>query len=215
MKIENSMIHWSGKQMLVLDVETTGLDHSIHEIFQICLLPLDSNLEPRKDIFPFLIEIQPEHPELATPEAIRLNRKSFETACKRGFDQEKAKDLLAVWLEGLGLTYTTFGNRKRAYLLGHNVAQFDVPFVRSWLGHSLFNEYFDGRIRDTMVIAAYMNDFGGMRGLNPYFKHLNLKGLNTAFGLDFENAHHALEDCLATARVYREMCRRGIDKQLV
>ena len=63
-----SMIHWNGHQLCAIDTETTGLDPNYNEIIQICILPLDSNIKPRKDVFPFYIEIVPDHPERASPE---------------------------------------------------------------------------------------------------------------------------------------------------
>ena len=53
-----SMETWNGNQMAVIDVETTGLRPYFNEIVQICILPLDSNCDPRKDILPFYINIK-------------------------------------------------------------------------------------------------------------------------------------------------------------
>ena len=59
----NCMRHWNGDHLVVLDLETTGLRPGWHEIWQIALLPLDSNLDMRKDVLPFDILIEPEHME--------------------------------------------------------------------------------------------------------------------------------------------------------
>ena len=53
----NSMQHWNGNQLCVVDVETTGLDLFWHEIIQLCILPLDSDINPRTDVSPFYINL--------------------------------------------------------------------------------------------------------------------------------------------------------------
>ena len=46
------MIHLNGNILCAVDVETTGLEVGFHEIWQIAVLPLDSNIKPNKDILP-------------------------------------------------------------------------------------------------------------------------------------------------------------------
>ena len=127
----NSMVHWNGNMLCVIDTETTGLESGWHEIWQLAILPLDSDIKPRKDVIPFFIEMKPQHPERISEGALRLNREAMLKACERGHDPEKAKDMLRTWYEKLGLPITRGGYPKRVMPLGQNYA-FDMGFMKHW-----------------------------------------------------------------------------------
>ena len=78
------MEHWNGNQICAMDTETTGLDPFWHEIVQIAILPLDSNMEPRQDVLPFYINMIPQCPERVDREAVKVNK--F-VGCKESFQQ--------------------------------------------------------------------------------------------------------------------------------
>lgn len=203
------MIHWNGNQLCVIDCETTGLDPNWHEIIQICILALDSNLRPRRDVMPFYIEMIPESPERASPEAMRINRLDFAVIGQRGHDQEKAKDLLEDWINKLGLPLTTYGNRKKILPLGQNYA-FDKGFISAWLGHETYNEYFHYAYRDTKIVAQFLNDRAGMHVEKVPFSKTSLAWLAKKLDVPHEKAHDALSDCVATAEIYRRLLQQGL-----
>lgn len=207
--MSNSMEHWNGDQMCVVDIETTGLDPAWNEIIQIAIVPLDSNIKPRKDVLPFYIEIAPEHPERMAVEAMEVSKLRVAEIVLRGHDPEKAKDLLTEWVAKLKLPCTKYGTPKRILLLGHNIS-FDKAFILRWLGVDMFNEIFDSRIRDTMIAALYLNDRAGMH-VNPVpFPKVNLAWMAKTFTIPHEQAHDALQDCLVTAEVYRKLICQGL-----
>ena len=204
------MEHWNGNQVCVIDTETSGLDSYWHEILQIALVPLDSNFEPRKDILPFYIEMKPENPERIDPEAMAVNKMKLCTIMERGFDQEKAKDLLLTWKDKLELPYTKGGqHQKRIIPLGQNYA-FDQAFIKQWLGVDMYNECFDGRYMDTMVAATYLNDRAAMHSERVPFPKLNLKAMAARLKIEHGRAHDALQDCVTTAKVYKALTTRGL-----
>lgn len=207
--MKNAMVHWNGDQMCVIDTETTGLEAGWHEIIQICILPLDSNIRPRKDVLPFYIEMIPEHPERASPEAMRVNKLDFAKIAQRGHDREKAKDLLDEWIKKLELPYTHYGNRKRIIPLGQNYA-FDQDHIRAWLGLETYSEYFQHRYRDTMITANYLNDRAAMHAEKTPFSKTKLSWLCNKLNVTNERAHDALADCVATAEVYRKLLMSGL-----
>jgi len=207
--MKNAMIHWNGDQMCVIDTETTGLVAGWHEIIQICILPLDSNIKPRKDVMPFYIEMIPEYPERASPEAMTINKLDFAKIAQRGHDREKAKDLLEEWMNRLGLPYTTYGNRKRVIPLGQNYA-FDQAQIKSWLGEETYSEYFAHRYRDTLQTANYLNDRAGMHAEKVPFNKTTLSWLCNKLNIENLKAHDALADCMATAEVYRKLLMQGL-----
>ena len=205
----NSMYHWNGSQICAIDTETTGLNPHFHEIIQLCILPLDSNLYPRQDVLPFYVEIIPENPERIDPEAMKVNKLNLEKLLRNGFDQEKVKDLLEQWIEKLGLPYTKYGNRKKIIPLGQNYA-FDKAFIINWLGAELYNEFFHYHHRDTMCAAAYLNDKAAMHAEKVPFSKLKLTWLAYKLNIEYNNKHDALDDCRVTAEVYRKLLKRGL-----
>lgn len=205
----NSMQHWNGNQVCVIDTETTGLESGWHDMIQICILPLDSNFEPRKDILPFYINLKPEHPERADPEALKINGLKLAELALNASDQEKAKDLLRGWINKLQLPFTKYGTRKRIIPLGQNFG-FDRPFIQEWIGHEEYAELFDYHYRDTMVAALYMNDRAAMHAEKVPFSKVNLKYLASTLKIQYERRHDALEDCIVCAKVYKRMVMEGL-----
>jgi DNA polymerase III epsilon subunit-like protein len=176
------------------------------EIIQICILPLDNNIEPIRTIMPFYIEIKPEHPERVKKEAMSVNMLDLATICNRGFDRMHAIDLLEQWINKLGLPYTKFSSRKKIAPLGQNYC-FDKGFISAWLGDKHYNELFDYHYRDTMIAANFLNDrssFLAPGELVPFSK-VNLTWLAKTLSVQNDRAHDALQDCLTTAQVYKKM----------
>ena len=203
------MQHWNGNLLCAIDTETTGLLSGYHEIIQICILPLDSNIKPREDVTPFYIEIKPEHKERADPKAMKVNRLDFTTIARRGHDVEAAKGLLEKWIDGLGLPSTKFGTRKKLIPLGQNYG-FDRAFITEWLGPELYDELFHHEYRDTKMSAAYLNDRAGMHAEKVPFNKLGLTWLAKVCNVPRGRAHDALADCVATAGVYRHILNQGL-----
>lgn len=203
-----SMRHWNGHQICAIDVETSGLDPYWHEILQICILPLDSDLKPRRDVTPFYIDMAPEFPHRISEEALKVNRLNINRILMRGINQDKAKDLLEDWINKLGLPYTPSGFRKRIIPLAHNY-NFDKPFIQRWLGIETYSDYFDSRVRDTMGISLFLNDAADMHAEKvPYSKN-TLSWLASKLDVTIERAHDAMQDCIATAEVYRKLLQHG------
>lgn len=207
--MKNSMQHWNGNQLCVIDTETNGLDPYWHELIQIAIVPLDSNIKPRRDVMPFYIEVQPEHPERTDPDALKVNRAKFTTITTRGHDREKAKELLSDWIKKLKLPVTNYGTPKKIIPLGQNYS-FDLGFIRQWLGPEMYEDYFDGRFRDTMITANYANDRAAMHADKVPYSKVSLQWLAKKLNVESDRAHDALQDCLTTAEVYRRMLSHGL-----
>jgi len=207
-----SMQHLNGDLLCAIDIETTGTDPSKHEIIQICILPLDSNIEPIKDLLPFYIEMKPDYLERIEPEAASVNRITMAKIALRGFDHMKASDMLEDWVNKINLPYTKYGTRKRLVPLGQNYT-FDRSFIMNWLGLSLYEELFDVRYRDTMTAALFLNDRSSFVSEPVPFPKVNLAYLANQLNVPHEHAHDALQDCLVVAQVYRKMltcCNLGL-----
>lgn len=203
------MIHWNGNQLCAIDVETTGLDPNYHELIQIAILPLDSEIKPRTDVLPFYIELKPEHPERADSKAMHVNKLKMADINVRGFDRLNAIGLFEEWVKKLGLPYTKYGNPKQIIPLGHNYT-FDCAFIKAWLGTETYYHYFHYHHRDTMVVANYLNDRANVHAEPHEFAKASLEYLASVLGVPRSRAHDALCDCQTTAEVYRLLLRRGV-----
>lgn len=205
----NSMIHWNGHQLVAIDVETTGLIPWWHEIIQLAIVPLDSNCVPRRDVPHLDLWIAPEHNERIDPKAMSVNKVTMADIATRGHDREKAKDLLAEWVDRLGLPSTKWGSRKRLLPLGHGIS-IDKAFIQHWYGHQEYSSIFDGRDRDTMVTANYLNDRAGMHVETTPYSKVNLGWLCKQLGVRLDRAHNAVDDCVATAACYKKLLEMGV-----
>jgi len=199
-----SMQHLNGDLLCAIDTETTGLDPFFHEICQICILPLDSNIEPIKDIMPFYMEIIPEYPERINRQAMTVNRLKMAEIAQRGFPKDKVAELLEEWFEKLNLPVTNYGKGKRILPLGHNYA-FDKAFIMAWLGGTMYDDLFHYHYRDTMIAAGFLDDRASFIAEKCPFGKCSLSWVANKLNVPHDRAHDALQDCLVTAQCYKKI----------
>lgn len=180
-------------------METTGLDPDKNEITEICILPLDATLKVSREVLPFNIKMKPEFPENVEWEAIKVTQIDYMKLCQEGMDKYAAADLFEEWYQKLKLP-----ERKRISPLAHNWP-FDRAFIKNWLGPTSFEMHIDGRFRDTMAVALAFNDIADFKN-EPYpFPKVNLSYIASTLKIDFDKIHNALDDCVLTSKVYKEL----------
>lgn len=200
MNIPSGLITLNNNMLCVVDTETTGLVSNYHDLVQVAILPLDSNLDPCPNINPFYMNMKPDFPERATPAALAKNGLSLDELAMAP-DKYEVADYLDEWFKSLQLPMG-----KRIIYLCQN-SPFDVAFLKSWLGPGAFDQYFARRGRDTLFSANMINDRAALRGQPIPFSNVSLEGLAGFFGIPYDNAHDALADCIITGKVYRELLR--------
>lgn len=191
----------NGNLLCAIDVETTGLDPEQHEIWQLCVLPLNALLEPHKDFLPFYMEMKPERIDNIDPKAINLGIADVGKLIFNAMPTDKVQDLFVEWFEKLKLA-----PGKKIVPVAHNFF-FDRPMLVKWLGGALYNDIFHYHPRDTMVIAAFLNDRQDSASLPLPYTRLALKNVCSKHSIDIPMAHDAMQDCLATAKLYAALCR--------
>lgn len=202
-----SMQHWNGHVTCAIDIETTGLDPDFHEILSIAILPLDSNYEIRRDVFPFEMTLRPEHPERADPKALAVNGFKMQDVLANGIDKIHAIDLLLAWIEKLNIGYSRSGRmRCKIRPLGHNYA-FDRSFIKKWLGSEEYDNQFDYHYTDSMIAGEFINDCYSMKGEDVPFMQTSLNHMCKRFHISNEGAHNALKDCIRCTALYRAILR--------
>jgi DNA polymerase III epsilon subunit-like protein len=194
-------LHLNGNVICAVDTETTGLIAGFHDIIQICVLPLNSVLEPMKEVIPFYCDIKPKRIENCDPESTKVNRGLLTHAAINGIDPDRAADLLDEWVQKLKLAPD-----KRISPLASNWPH-DRDFIRDWIGRETMTQFFDGRYRDTQAAALFLNDLADWKTEQIPFPRVGLRSLCTKLKVEHEFAHDALQDCLATANCYRKMLK--------
>lgn len=197
------MITLNGNVLCAMDVETTGTIAGYHEITQVCFLPLDSNLKPDPQYVPFDILLKIEHEGRINWDALRVTKVNFVKHQIEAYDKYRAADLFEEWMERFELPFN-----KRLMPLAHNWI-FDQAFIKDWLQPTAFSNYIDGRYRDTMVLAAGINDIYDRLCEPTPFPKINLEYLCSQLKVINMSAHNALGDCAATAEVYKKLITKG------
>ncbi len=188
-----------GNILCAIDVETTGTVPGEHDIIQLAILPLDSNMKPCPKQSPFIMDIKPKRPENVQSEAMRINRLKLCDIMVRGCDPYKAEELLVEWFYGLKLGY-----QRRIVPVGANYA-FDRGFLIEFLGPLSYDMIFDSAFRDVLSCANFINDRDGWFGRGTSYRTVNLSGLCATFKIERTRAHDATDDARVTAEVYRRL----------
>lgn len=198
-------VHLQGHLLAAVDVETTGTQPGFHEIIQIAIQPLDSKIEPLKNVMPFYVHIKPEYPERLESRAQYTHKIDIDWLLIHGIDKWKTAEMLDDWHKKLDLPY----NKSLAPLAQN--WQFEASFLKAWLGLEHFDHFFvAAQARDTMIIARYINDKAYRKGQTVPFNRVSLESLCKRYGIENENPHDALGDARAEAAVYRQLVMEDI-----
>lgn len=179
--------------ILWFDLETTGLDKDTHTIIEIGIVLTDMNgniLETwETKIKPTAVDIAK-----ASPRALEINGYTTE-AWKDAPRPEEIAPIIRERFKG------------KFILGGHNVAHFDVPFLKAWLKRHGQDNNIGYRFLDTMSTAV--------EHLFPCgLKSASLVNIRKALAIETGVAHTALADTLACAEAYRKMARSSVWKRL-
>ena len=180
-----------------IDIETTGGYADEHEIIQIGIQPLDQHWEPALE--PFYVNVKPLTPETANPEATAVHGLSVDDLIINGVHPDQVREDFERWVEKLDLAFA-----RRIIMLAHN-GQFEVRFLSRFFGDRYFNEVFNANTRDTMSLAIGINDRAVEAGRKPPFERVSLTYLTRVFGIENPHAHDALQDAIATAKLYQKL----------
>lgn len=198
-KIYPGLVHLNGHLLAAVDVETTGTRPDYHEIVQIAVVPLDSDIWPLDGVSPFYTTMRPLYPERADLRSMNVHGIKLGELLEHAPDPGRVADLFLEWFQALDLP-----SGKRLVPMAHNWP-FEAGFLEAWLGHEAFEEVFHGHPRDAMVYALALNDRAAFAGRPQPFPVVGLKAMSLALGISHERHHDALADCLAEAEVYRAM----------
>ena len=164
-----------------VDIETTGLNVTKHEIIEIGCVITDYKLKVKEE---FEIKIKPERIENANKTSLKINHyntKDWENA-------SELKDTLKIFSKKV----------EDCIMVGQNVA-FDSGFLEyNFARNNLVNTMHYHRL-DTISIAwtKFHND--------ENFEHFSLREMCKYFDIENKNPHSALSDARATYELYKKL----------
>jgi exodeoxyribonuclease V alpha subunit len=177
--VQRPFVPYRNRPKVFLDFETTGFIAGYHEITEIAT---------KHDEYGWwTVRVRPRHMDRAQPQALMVSGYN-DADWADAMTFEEAIEPLLIRLED-------------AIIVGHNVAGFDLPFLR---GELAVRKLPDGRISraliDTQVLALV---HAVPRGL----KRLNLEACCDFYGIPNEGAHNAYDDVLRTEQLYHKLVK--------
>lgn len=163
-----------GDEVVIADIETTGLDETKHEIIEIAAIRVGSDFQ-RRASFSTLVQPTRKVPKKIT----EITGISDEAVRKNGVTLANALDQFLVFV----------GNR---HLVFYN-SDFDMKF----LDEAAYKA--DRRLDNSVSCALEM-----ARDAFPGLKNYKLATVAAALGGKTDGAHRALDDCEMTLKVYTE-----------
>lgn len=179
------------RDLVFLDVETTGLDPEVHEMFEVGLTKTDVKGEILGSLYYWIV---PQHLQTASPQALALNgyyRRKMTEPCEgrvHGAVRQEVAEEIVIFTEGV-------------HLVGCNPG-FDASFVRAFLLAEQHVPLWHHRMIDLESLAI---------GIEPDVSHgvpMGLSELAETFNkseIPEEDRHTAKGDVEATRVLYFKM----------
>lgn len=169
------------RDLIVVDLETTGLNHTIHRILEVAAINTTTD-----EIIHFSPYVSPNDLGLADPSAMQVNRYYERGAWKNILTGEASND-----------QYTRLAEMLRGNTLAGCNPRFDADFLNQ--SKTCFDpEPWHHRLADLSAYAA------GALGISPNGL-LGLGDICDRLDVDPGVAHSALDDAKATAACFRKL----------
>lgn len=181
-KSSETNINFRRRHLVFIDLETTGLDVTRHEITEIgCMIVNGENFEVVEE---YSAKVRPEHIETASEEALKLT----------GYTAEKWRDSvdLKIAIEKV------YQMTKGGMISGWNVA-FDWAFIEAAFRKLKIESNFNYHKVDVQAIAY------AVLYKNKEINNLKLRSIAAYYGFDLGDVHGAMEDIRITYEVFKKL----------
>ncbi len=195
------MQHLNNNLICAVSAEATGPDPFIHEIIELCVLPLDQFIEPHKELLLFNIVIKPEEPSLIDYKYCRFSRERVADAVIRGLDKYKVADLLRDWFDRMLMP-----EGKRIIPIGYEWPV-DRELLLKWLEPENYFAIFSDNYRDVKVSANYINDRFNCKGEAVPYSKQDLRWLAKTHDIEKVGRGCCMEDCRTIAMIYQRQLK--------
>ena len=179
------------RPLLVIDVETTGTDPTIHQVISIGALLLDATTLKEERTFHSLVHATTKTLSSASSKAMAIHGLTGEQLKKA----PKAKDVIQQFVDTFGYDF---------YFCGWNIC-FDTQFMAALFRQANRQEDFD-RFRYHKLDVWTLLEYAWLSGRleNPPD---SLSAVCREFNIQRANVHDALEDARITVQVLRKTLR--------
>lgn len=182
--------------ILVLDIETGGLDYKKDSICSISVMLYDESNQKTWYIKPYNKNYN--------KKALEINHLDLNYLETCGC----TLSLFFIELEEYCIKHFGVENLGKIQLLGHNVS-FDIQFLKEALENDLngfmsYKDLFHYHYKDSMVLCNCLKE----TQLIPIKQSISLKNIYVYLFKEDKysnNAHNSLEDCIMTLRVYKKL----------
>jgi DNA polymerase III alpha subunit (gram-positive type) len=182
MKINSTNMDFKNRNLVFIDLETTGLEPYTHEILELACLLVDSKTLEVKD--KYLTKVRPSHIDTADSEGLEVV----------GYTSEKWKDALS--LEETLIRFNELA--KDAILVGWNI-QFDWSMIDAAFSSLKIEANFDYHSIDVCSIAytKLLKEEG--------LEKLSLGDVAKFLNIEVNGRHSSIGDIMATFDVYKKL----------
>lgn len=193
----STLWNWNGNLLAAVDIKTTGDKAGFHDLVEIAILPLTSDIKIEKKYLPFAPILQPKRPQNYINDLRYKKRVWVANAQVVGLDAYLGGDLLEEWFKKLDLPQ----NKKIIPL------SYDWPakraFMIDWLGQRNFEGIFDYRYRDILSTTLFCNDRAEFVSTQIPYPKVDIGYLCSQSKVERTVANDAVADCVVIAEVYR------------
>jgi DNA polymerase-3 subunit epsilon len=186
-------------KLLWFDTETTGLDPVKHDVFQIAGKVVIDGVEQES----FDLRCQPHDFASVDNEALEINKVTIEDLKTYSEPSVMYAALMEIFVKYID----KFDRNDKFVPCGQNV-KFDINFMSEFwkkCGDDYFFSFFGSAPLDTMQLAVMLEIKQNRKIFSSYKLEVIYK---TLFGRDFDGAHDAMADIIATAEAGRELWSR-------
>jgi DNA polymerase III epsilon subunit-like protein len=187
----------SNMKLCAIDTETTHIDFLKAKAVELTILPLTDEFEQDNSMKPLNILVNPGEEELDLgKEALSFNKIERSRIITEGVNSATLTAHIRNWMESNGITSIE--------PLAHNWV-YDRVVLRNSMPFDDVERIFYRRAKDSHTAAVFVNDVYKSRGKERPFKKTNLSAMAEYFGMDTKGAHRALQDCIMSAFVYKNL----------
>lgn len=196
------MNHLYDNLLASVQIDTTQADPDVGELFEICVLPLDINLNPHVHLPLFNMRMRINDVNYIDKKHMMADRSEIAYVQINGETNDKVADIFQQWFKDLRLPY----NRKIIPLTFNYYNQ--MRYLINWLSFDNYNKIFHRDVRDLKLAALFINDvFGSKMKLHPF--SLDRDDLTATCKVlkvqQLERGGSPTSHCLAISECYKRM----------
>ncbi len=201
-----STIHDNFNIVCAIDIQTTGPFPGFDSIYEVCILPLGSYLEPYEPLMPYYTQIRPLRQDNLNKKKCRPStRKSINNAIVSGMDYGMSIDMFDEWFDNLPLNLG-----KKIMPIAYNWPHTQA-FLIDWLGFRHLHHCFDYRFRDILSVTHFLNDYADSHIRTYPFKKIDYSYICNTLHIEHNRSNNdTLENCVNIAEIYRSLIRDNI-----